>query len=107
MATKIEKGRTYKSRNTDRVYLCTEDPTIEQKNNGWFSGVVIGLGKSDAWGWYIGELSDNWNSEAVDEINDPITIQIAPKPLPEPVELTMDEIAAKLGIDVGLLKIKK
>ena len=110
MATNIEKGRVYKSRITGRVYLCTQNQTDEQKNANWFSGVIIEVGKSEGWdipSWDIGELSDNWNADVVDEINDPITIQIAPKPLPEPVELTMDEIAAKLGIDVRLLKIKK
>jgi len=105
MATNIEKGRVYKSRNTDKVYLCTQNQTDEQKNRGWFSGVIIEVGKYNIWG--VGEPSDKWDSKVVDEINNPITIQIAPKPLPEPVELTMDEIAAKLGIDVGLLKIKK
>lgn len=105
MATKIEKGRVYKSRITGRVYLCTQNQTDEQKNRGWFSGVIIEVGRS--FGWGVGDHSDGWNARVVDEINDPITIQIAPKPLPEPVELTMDEIAAKLGIDVRLLKIKK
>jgi len=105
MATNIEKGRVYKSRITNRVYLCTQDPTDEQKNNNSFSGVVIEVGNSNVWD--VGDVRDNWAISVVDEINNPITIQIAPKPLPEPVELTMDEIAAKLGIDVGLLKIKK
>ena len=105
MATNIEKGRTYKSRLTGRVYLCTQDQTDEQKNANWFSGVVIEVGRSLAWG--VGELSDGWNADVVDEINDPITIQIAPKPLPEPIELTMYEIAAKFNIQVSQLKIKK
>ena len=101
MATNIEKGRTYKSRLTGRVYLCTQNQTDEQKNNGWFSGVIIEVGNSIVWG--VGEPSDNWNGGVVDEINDPITIQIAPKS----VELTMDEIASKFNIPVSQLKIKK
>ena len=105
MATNIEKGRVYKSRITNRVYLCTQNQTDKQKNKGLFSGVIIKVGNSNVWD--VGDVRDNWDSKVVDEINDPITIQIAPKPLPEPVELTMDEIAAKLGIDVRLLKIKK
>ena len=102
MTTNIEKGRVYKSRNTDRVYLCTQNQTDKQKNDGVFSGVVIEVGHHTSFGWDVGEQSNNWDSEVVYEINS-ITIQT----LPKPVELTMDEIAAKLGIDVGLLKIKK
>jgi hypothetical protein len=80
---------------TEKVMLVSED------NIGWHKRVVFGekCGRFLAW-----SLVDNLNDAKT-------TIEISnwkyAKEINSPIELTMDEIANKFGIDVNLLKIKK
>ena len=93
----MEVGKLYKGLKTGNIYMVTEITY-----NG-VDVITLKLGRDHWSSNYVGQHLRLFE-DAMVEYNQPFTIQ---NPTPIDVEFTMDEIAAKLGIEVRRLKIKK
>ena len=91
-----KKGKVYKSTESGLIVLCIND----QSEFGKFE--CVALTKTEFFD--VGHLSDYLYSPNFIEHNEPVTIT---PPEPEVLELTMEQIAEKFGIEVEQLKIKK
>lgn len=95
--TMFAPGKLVKGILSGMIVMCVDTPK-DYSNN--FAGVVIYQGESPD--YPVGHYSNSWNPNTFIPYNEPIII-----PPPKTLELTLEDIASKFGVDSDMIKIVK
>ena len=94
---KFAPGKLVKSMLSGMIVMCVD--TSRDGGND-FAGVVIYQGESSD--YPVGYYSKDWTKDKFISYCEPITITP-----PKTLELTLEDIASKFGVDVDVIKIVK